>query len=300
MVRPRHLGRAGQGRPARHRACPKTIGGGGYGFLEVCLLLEEQGRTVAPMPLWPPWCRAPSPSPSSAPTSSSRPGCPASIAGTHVLTAALSELGTGPHEPQTEAVADGDGWRCTGAKPSSRRRTSRPASSCRPAPTTDVGLFVVPADGRRRHPRAPGHLRTTSRSSTSSSTACRSGADALGWPISDGQAQLDWIVDRPPSGSCAHQRRRATRPACASPPTTSTSASSSTGRSAPSRPSASAWPTAYVDAAAIHLTMLQAATQLADAPSTTRRPKIIAVAKYWAADGGSRVGHAALHLHGGI
>jgi 3-oxocholest-4-en-26-oyl-CoA dehydrogenase beta subunit len=29
-------------------------------------------------------------------------------------------------------------------------------------------------------------------------------------------------------------------------------------------------------------------------------PKEVAVAKYWAAEGGSRIGHAGLHIHGGI
>ena len=43
--------------------------------------------------------------------------------------------------------------------------------------------------------------------------------------------------------------------------------------------------------------MLQAATHLADElPSA----KEVATAKFWAADGGSRIGHAALHIHGGI
>ncbi len=53
----------------------------------------------------------------------------------------------------------------------------------------------------------------------------------------------------------------------------------------------------YIDTEAIKLTMLQAATHLAeDEPSPTE----VATAKYWAAEGGSRVVHAALHVHGGI
>ena len=32
-------------------ALPEDIGGLGYGFLELCLILVEQGRTVAPLPL---------------------------------------------------------------------------------------------------------------------------------------------------------------------------------------------------------------------------------------------------------
>ncbi len=43
--------------------------------------------------------------------------------------------------------------------------------------------------------------------------------------------------------------------------------------------------------------MLLAATRLEEGkPAETE----VATAKYWASDGGSRVGHAALHVHGGI
>jgi alkylation response protein AidB-like acyl-CoA dehydrogenase len=54
---------------------------------------------------------------------------------------------------------------------------------------------------------------------------------------------------------------------------------------------------AYMDAEAIHLTMLLAATRLAEGRPAELE---VAIAKFWAAEGGSRVGHAALHVHGGI
>ena len=54
---------------------------------------------------------------------------------------------------------------------------------------------------------------------------------------------------------------------------------------------------AYVDAEAIRLTAWQAAWRLsAGLPATAE----LAVAKFWAADGGQRVVHAAVHLHGGV
>src|SRR3972149_6936653 len=34
-------------------ALPERFGGSGYGFFELCLLLEELGRVVAPIPAWP-------------------------------------------------------------------------------------------------------------------------------------------------------------------------------------------------------------------------------------------------------
>ena len=53
----------------------------------------------------------------------------------------------------------------------------------------------------------------------------------------------------------------------------------------------------YIDNEAIGLTMWQAASRLVDELPFAKE---VATAKYWAAEGGSRVGHAALHIHGGI
>jgi 3-oxocholest-4-en-26-oyl-CoA dehydrogenase beta subunit len=54
---------------------------------------------------------------------------------------------------------------------------------------------------------------------------------------------------------------------------------------------------AYVDTEAIRLTSLQAASRLSSGLPATAE---VAVAKYWAAEGGQRVVHAASHLHGGV
>jgi len=54
---------------------------------------------------------------------------------------------------------------------------------------------------------------------------------------------------------------------------------------------------AYVDTEAIRLTAWQAASRLSSGlPAASE----VAVAKYWAAEGGQRVVHAASHLHGGV
>ena len=54
---------------------------------------------------------------------------------------------------------------------------------------------------------------------------------------------------------------------------------------------------AYVDTQAIRLTAWQAAWRLsAGLPATDE----VAIAKYWASEGGQRVVHAAQHLHGGV
>ena len=53
----------------------------------------------------------------------------------------------------------------------------------------------------------------------------------------------------------------------------------------------------FIDVEAMRLTMLQAATKLADEADATAE---VAVAKFWASLAGSRVGHTGLHVHGGI
>ena len=62
---------------------------------------------------------------------------------------------------------------------------------------------------------------------------------------------------------------------------------------------ATAWPTATSTTRRSASRMLQAATP-ARPPAPSASTKEVAVAKYWASYGGSRVGHADLHLHGGI
>jgi alkylation response protein AidB-like acyl-CoA dehydrogenase len=54
---------------------------------------------------------------------------------------------------------------------------------------------------------------------------------------------------------------------------------------------------AYIDTEAIRLTAWQAAWRLSEGLPATAE---VAVAKFWAAEGGQRVVHAAQHLHGGI
>ena len=54
---------------------------------------------------------------------------------------------------------------------------------------------------------------------------------------------------------------------------------------------------AYIDVEAVRLTMWQAAWRLAAGlPAETE----VATAKFWAADAGHRVAHAAVHVHGGV
>ena len=50
-LRPRAVGRARRAPTCSGCACPNDDGGSGFGLVELCLMLEEQGRHVAPVPL---------------------------------------------------------------------------------------------------------------------------------------------------------------------------------------------------------------------------------------------------------
>ncbi|MEW2352217.1 acyl-CoA dehydrogenase family protein [Spirillospora sp. NPDC029432] len=98
-------------------ALPEEAGGAGLGVPALGVLLEEQGRHVAPVPLWPTLVGALALV--SYGTAAQRDELlPALVDGSGRITVALEEFGPhDPADPRTTAVPDGgDAWRLTGAK----------------------------------------------------------------------------------------------------------------------------------------------------------------------------------------
>ncbi|MBE1530761.1 acyl-CoA dehydrogenase family protein [Actinomadura algeriensis] len=91
-------------------ALPESAGGAGLGVSGLAILLEEQGRTVAPVPIWPALVAGL--------TLAEHGTCPPEIAdGTLRYTLALEEFGPhDPSEPRCEAVETDGAWRLTGTK----------------------------------------------------------------------------------------------------------------------------------------------------------------------------------------
>ncbi|WP_026400906.1 acyl-CoA dehydrogenase family protein [Actinomadura rifamycini] len=89
---------------------PESAGGAGLGVSGLAILLEEQGRTVAPVPLWPALVAGL--------TLAEHGTCPPEVAdGALRYTLALEEFGLHePSEPSCRAVPDGGAWRLTGTK----------------------------------------------------------------------------------------------------------------------------------------------------------------------------------------
>ena len=276
-------------------ALPESVGGGGFGYLEAALLLEEQGRAVAPIPLWATLTAALTIAEFGS-DAQQQQWLPGVVDGSTVLAVAVTELDADTRTPQTRATADGDGWTLTGVKTTVNAAHVASAIVV-PARTDDgVRLFVVPTDAAGL---------SIERQDTFNHEpqfhvvldGVAVGADAA---LAAHPNQIDWLADRATVGLCAiasgvgEVGMRIT-------------AGYVTERKQFDKPLGTFQAVChrladcYVDAGAIRLSFLQAATQLADSSVDDGvDPKIVAVAKYWASYSGSRIGHADLHLHGGI
>lgn len=97
-------------------ALPEEDDGAGLGLGGLCVLLEEQGRVVAPVPVWPHAIAALA---VAAHGSADQRAdlLPGAVDGTQRLTVALEEFGpVEPTAPGCAAKPDGDAWRLTGTK----------------------------------------------------------------------------------------------------------------------------------------------------------------------------------------
>lgn len=159
-----------------------------------------------------------------------------------------------------------------------------------------IGVFCVPADadGLRVEPVEVTTGRTEARFGFDGVTV--EAGDRLGGDDADGAAIADFIELRASAGLCmlmAGAARAAVELAAAytkqrhqfdRPIATFQAVSQRAGDS-------------YIDAEAIALTAYQAAWRIAAGLEARHQT---AIAKYWASEGGFRVVHAAVHVHGGV
>jgi acyl-CoA dehydrogenase len=275
---------------------PESAGGSGGGLVEICLLLEQQGRHVAMMPLLPTVVSAAMPIVRFGSEALQQRYLPGVAGGETLLTAALAELGTEPRAPMTTATKQGNSWRLNGTK-TAVPMAHLAAAVLVPARAGDgrIGVFLV-------EPNAPGI--SLERQETTNWEAhfhlelkdVEVGEPALLGSIEQGAEILDWIIDRTTVGLCALQAG-----VCES--AMRTTAEYASNRKQFDKPIAmfqavgQRMADCYIDNEGVSLTMWQAATRLADEMPSAKE---VATAKYWAAEGGSRIGHASLHIHGGI
>ena len=281
---------------------PESVGGAGLGLLEQCSVLTELGRAVAPVPyLASIVLGAGALAAFGTPDQQLRWAAPAGR-GELILTAALPEEdGDDPRVPSASAERvkgngeAGGGWLLSGVKT---------AVSAAPM----AALLLVPAataDGAAVFLVTPGDAGVTVERQvlTGGGSAgrvtlrgARLGGDrVLGSPAA-GPEITEWLMARGTVGLCALQLGVVER-------ALELTSAFARERVQFGRPIGSFQAVtqrladAYIDVEAVRLTMWQAAWRLAAGlPAGTE----VATAKFWAADAGHRVAHAAVHVHGGV
>ena len=269
-------------------------GGSGLGLTELCLMLEEQGRTLAVIPLLETLVLGALPLERFGRTHH-RELLRQVAEGTLILTAALEEPGsTDPKSLQTRAEPAGGGFRLSGVK------------TCVPyAQQAGYLLVTALAHGRPRVfvvPRAARGLQIQAQRGTSSTPQGLvtltdvqvPAADALGTE-EDGDV-AGWMLERGRVGVCALQlgvAQEALRRAVAY-----TSERRQFGRPLGSFQAVQhRLADCYIDIEALRSTYLRAVWALdAQVPAVAE----VLAAKWWAAQCGHRVTHAVQHVHGGL
>ncbi len=276
---------------------PEAHGGAGLGFLATAMALQSAGAHASPIPLLSTIVSAAMPIVEFGTDEQQAAWLPRIADGSLVAAAAFYEPGTTPAEPVTTARAEGDGFVLDGAKPMVEHGLEAGLLLV-PARRDDgsIGVFLVAADaagvGRERVQVTTGRPQAHV---TFDGVAL--GAEALlGGGATDGAEIVHWIARRAIVGMCmmmAGAARSSIELAAAytkerqqfdRPIATFQTVSNRAGDS-------------YIDTEAIELTAWQAAWRIdARLPADDQ----ISIAAFWAAEGGYRVVHAAVHVHGGV
>ncbi len=278
-------------------ALGEDVGGGGLGFTELALLLEQIGAHVAPVPLLETVLSAALPIDVFGTTAQRVRELPGVTAGRSILTAALVESGRDdPARPLTTATREGDGYRISGLKsavPFAELATRILVPATDPDGRTVVVLLDPTSEGAVMRPQTATSGQPQAELEL---TDVRIGADDVLAGPDRGDEVLGWILDRTLTGLAATALGVSGR-------ALAMSAEYTTGREQFGRPIATFQAVghrladAYIDVEAMRLTTLQA-VWLLDSGRPGRDEAT--VAKWWACEGGHRVAHAAQHVHGGI
>ncbi|MFD7862521.1 acyl-CoA dehydrogenase family protein [Streptomyces sp. NPDC059783] len=272
---------------------PERDGGAGLGTAGACVLLEEQGRRVAPVPLWPALTGALA-------LAAHGDGelraevLPGLAEGRVRLTVALEEFGPAdPLAPHTVAVQDGPGWRLSGVKaavpsPGGARHVLVTAATSR-----GPGLFLVDAEAdgvgweyaeTTTYDRA-GHLTLDGARGRAVGAV---GGDAAASLVRDASLALAAVQVGVAEGALAH------------------AAAHLRGREQFGRPLATFQAVqhqladCYIDIEAMRVTLWHAVDALAEPFDPVAADRAAQVAKWWACEAGLTTVHRVQHVHGGI
>jgi alkylation response protein AidB-like acyl-CoA dehydrogenase len=277
---------------------PEADGGGGFGLIEACLIAEQVGRTVAPIPYLSAIVGAGLPVAHFGSDAQRAQHLPGLIDGSRLLTVALQEPNevTAPIVPATSATPADAGWRLDGEK-SFVVAADRAAAILIPARTGESTSAVFLVD-----PSSPGVSLVAESTVTGEPqwtvrlASVEVGESDLLGGVDQGAEVVGWIADRLMAAICATQTGVCEEAVAITARYVNTreqfGSKLGTFQAVGHRVA-----DAYIDTEGIRLTALQAIWRL-DAGLDAADE--LMVAKFWAADAAQRVVHAAQHLHGGI
>lgn len=275
-------------------ALAEEHGGAGMGMLGLAAVLEQQGRRVAPVPLWPVVTTGMLPIARFGSAEQHRRWLPGLLDGTHLVVGAF-DPGPG-NATAVRGETDGSGWRLRG-EVAAVAAAQHAAAFVVPVQQPDgtVAVLVVPAD-REGIVLTP--VATTDRLATASvcvDGVAASPADVL---AGDGAEITAWVLRRArvamaavALGVCGEAVAMTARHTCER---VQFGRPLSTNQGVAIRAA-----DAYLDTQNIRLTTHQAASLL-DQGREGDADVAALVAKWWASRGGLRVVLAGQHLHGGI
>jgi alkylation response protein AidB-like acyl-CoA dehydrogenase len=278
-------------------AIPEEYGGGGMGLIELVLLLQQVGRTVAQVPAVPTLVTVARALAAHGSAEQKKRFLPGVAKGETILTAGLVNYDSvDAKRPTAVATKTSDGWAITGTW-TNVAYFAQSASVLVAAKTgaSSVGVFLVDA-------KAPGVSTSAQRGTNGEPLvelrlegAIAPAGSVLGDPAA-GQAILDRLVDETTLALAAVEHGLAEA-------ALHMTASYSTERKQFGTPIGAFQGVsqrvgdAYIDLEAMKVTLWQAAWRMSE---SREHAQALAVAKFWAAEGGAHIVAAAQHVHGGM
>ena len=279
-------------------------GGLGLGMIETALVLREQGRRVAPVPLWPTLTLGAMPIAEFGSSALRDRWLGAVVSGQAVLTGAFSERGADDAlSPSVTAARRDDGsWELNGNKPAVpgagvADAVVVPARVVGDGDEGNLAVFVVELDADGMEVT----LSETTNRELHGELNLQSvivGPDAM-LDGADGRSIVEWTLVR------AQVAVAAVVLGCCEEATAMAAAYTSE-REQFGRPLSTNQGVAmraadcYIDSDCMRVTLLQAAWLIDEGRSSAEIADAAAVAKWWSADAGQRVVHATQHMHGGM
>ena len=277
-------------------AIPEQFDGAGLGFVEVGGIIQQIGRTAAPVPFLESVVLGALPLAEFGSEAQKQTWLPRLASGEAILTAGLMEPEGDPKHPVTAATPNGDGYRLSGSKicvPAAELADALLVPAATPEGRVVIalvdaraeGLTVTPLDTTSGQPESRVEMVDVAIDAGALLGSAENGAEILDWMLQRANAALANLA----LGVCeealeltaeyAKTRKQFDQPIAMF---------QAVGHRAAD---------AYIDVEGIRLTTLQATWRIAAGRPAAKQ---IAVAKHFACEAGQRVVHAAQHLHGGI